>query len=80
MPPPERWSEIRAWLLSLTAVERRYLRAWMARWMRPDGKIPHHRNFVGHVFPPNGLDEILDEPDPPLGSWAIRFRGPDERR
>ena len=37
--PPEAFVAIREALLKMSDAERRYLRAWLDRWVEPDGRL-----------------------------------------
>jgi hypothetical protein len=77
MPAPRGWLDVRNWLLSLTDAERRYIRAWIGKWMQPDGRIPHHRSFDGAISAPDRLDDLPPVPDPPRK--GIIFKRPGQR-
>jgi hypothetical protein len=77
MPAPRGWLDVRNWLLSLTDAERRYIRAWIGKWMQPDGRIPHHSSFDGAISAPDRLDDLPPVPDPPRK--GIIFKRPRQR-
>jgi hypothetical protein len=47
--PPPGFLAIREALLAMTPAERRYLQAWLQRWIAPDGRVNHPSVFY---YPP----------------------------
>ena len=65
--PPNGWEHVRAWLLDLDDGGRRYVAAWLHKWVEPSGKLSglaRHREHAQHLGPqgtgPRGADRDRD--------------------